>query len=232
MAFYDHFAFGQPTRIGLWLEQKAKENEYNYLKSFLPDDKNISILEIGPGKGLLAIIFMENGYKNYDIVEPNHIMNKNMIEKGVRKAGNYFIPRLQENDNSYDLIIATHVFEHLNDAKEADLFISEAKRVLRKEGMIFIVSPDYNNFKNDFFNCDYSHNYVTTLRRTMQIFANHRLRTLGFKYTYSCFQGMLGALLSKIVKLATFWCHGNSIDSKPYNLRLTFSKCFAIAAIK
>jgi hypothetical protein len=93
------------------------------------------------------------------------------------------------------------VFEHLNDSREAHRFVSEAKRVLRRGGILFILSPDLMDWKEDFYNCDFSHSNPTTVRRTHQIFMNEQLTTAGFQYAYSGFQGAIGYGLSRVVKI-------------------------------
>jgi SAM-dependent methyltransferase len=219
--YFDHFIGGKPTQIGDFLHHKKIVNEFKLINKFV-QNSNIEILEIGPGKGDLAITFLKNGYVKYDIVEPNDIMRSELVKVGVRSAKNYMVPELREKDGSYDLIIASDVFEHLNSAKEAHLFISEAKRVLRKNGLLFILSPDYLDWKEDFFNCDFSHSNPTSIRRTMQLFYNSNITTVYWDYSYACFKGATGKLLNMAIKTITHFSKGNSLDSKPYKLRLTF----------
>jgi len=231
MAFFDVFATGNSTFLGNFLEDKTKEKEFRYISGFLKD-KKLEILEIGPGQGKLSKFFISNGYTNYDVVEPHDLMRNNLLSAGVRKAMSYSIPELQEKDESYDLIIVSDVFEHLNDFKEGFLFISEAYRVLKKGGKLFILSPDCNDWKMDFWNCDPSHNLVTTVRRLMVLYHDSKFKILDYQYNYACFAGLSGYLIGKFVKLITFWSSGNSLDSKPYKLRLTFLRRFLIIGEK
>jgi ubiquinone/menaquinone biosynthesis C-methylase UbiE len=227
MGYFDHFAKSRSTKIGDLLHNRKIAKEFNLVNSFI-DNKNIEILEIGSGKGDLAMRFIKEEYKNYDVVEPNKIMRDNLIKMGVRESKNYMIPKLKEKDNSYDLIICCDVFEHLNDSEEAKLFISEAYRVLRKKGSIAILSPDFLDWKGDFFNCDFSHSNITSVRRTIQLFYNNDISTLYYNYLYSCFEGILGRLFNMFVKAITYFAKGNSLDSKLYKLRLTFLRRFII----
>jgi len=241
MAFYDHFAKSKATGLGSLIELKTKEREFNYITKYL--NKDSEILEIGAGQGILANIFTQNGFNNYDVVEPNDIMRNNLTNGGgIRQAKNYFIPNLQEEDASYDCIMLTHVFEHLNDCNEAKKFMSEVHRVLKPKGLVFIVCPDYMDWAKDFHGCDFTHNNITTVRRVMELFVGENLETVTHKYTYACFEGLFGYLVSRLVKLATFWTRGNClepchnisayIDIKAYKLRLTFSRNFSIIGQK
>jgi SAM-dependent methyltransferase len=231
MAFFDVFATGSGTFLGNFIEDKTKLKELRYISKFI-SNKNIEILEVGPGQGKLSKLFIANGYTNYDVVEPHDLMRNNLLSAGVRNARNYSIPELKEKDESYDLIIISDVFEHLNDFKEGFLFISEAYRVLKKGGKLFVLSPDCNDWKMDFWNCDPSHNLVTTVRRLMVLYHDSKFKIIDYKYTYACFDGLFGFLSGKFVKLITFWSSGNSLDCKPYKLRLTFLRRFSIIGEK
>jgi SAM-dependent methyltransferase len=232
MSYFDHFAESESTSVGSFLQRKTMKTEYSMITKYLTADKNISILEIGPGQGILASMFLKSGYRNYDIVEPNQTLRQKLIRQGVRKAKNYMIPLLQEKNASYDAIIAMDVFEHLNDSREAMLFISDAARVLKKQGLLIILSPDLNDWKQDFYNCDFSHSNPTTVRRTMQLFYNSGIKTLTYKYIYCCFTGLLGYLVSRPIKCLTMFSFGNSQNSRIYKLRLNFLRRFIIIGRK
>jgi len=232
LAYFDHFATGKSTSLGDWLTARTIEQEFRFLSRFLPTDRHIDLLEIGPGHGELASRLMAAGYSNYDVVEPNALLRSKLERLGVRSTKSYLIPDLRELDASYDAIIICDVFEHLNDSREAQRFVSEARRVLRSGGVLFILSPDFMDWKEEFYNCDFSHSNPTTVRRTHEMFINENLATAGFMYAYSCFKGPIGYLLSRLVKVLTFWTIGESLDFKPYKLRLTFLRRFLIVGQK
>jgi cyclopropane fatty-acyl-phospholipid synthase-like methyltransferase len=232
LAYFDHFATGKSTRIGDWLTEHAIELQLDFLRRHLALERNPEILEIGPGQGEFAARIMAAGGRNYDVVEPNATLRTRLEAAGVRKAKSYFIPELQEADASYDAVIVCDVFEHLNDAREAQRFVAEAQRVLRPGGILFILSPDYMDWKEDFYNCDFSHSNPTTVRRTHEIFINEGLETAGHFYSYSGFRGIVGLAFNRLVKMATFWMSGEDLDTKLYKLRLTFLRRFMIVGRK
>jgi SAM-dependent methyltransferase len=232
MAYFDHFAMNTSTGIGDWLNAHAIEQQFRFLSRHLPVDTKPEILEIGPGHGEFAARLMAQGYANYDVVEPNVTLLAKLESLGVRRARSYLIPDLLEADESYDAIIVCDVFEHLNDTRDAQRFVSEAKRVLRSGGILFILSPDLMDWKEDFYNCDFSHSNPTTVRRTHEMFLNEKLATLAFSYSYSGFRGVVGFLLNRAVKALTFWATGEDLDFKPYKLRLTFLRRFMIIGKK
>jgi SAM-dependent methyltransferase len=232
MAYFDHFATARSTGIGDWLTAYATEQQFSFLSRYLTVDRKPEILEIGPGRGEFAVRMMAGGFKNYDVVEPNDSLRATLESQGARCSKSYLIPDLLEADASYDAIIVRDVFEHLNDAREAQRFVTEARRVLRKGGVLFILSPDFMDWKEDFYNCDFSHSNPTTVRRTQEMFVNERLATVAYAYAYSGFQGVVGFFLNHVVKMLTFWASGEDLDFKPYKLRLTFLRHFMIIGRK
>jgi SAM-dependent methyltransferase len=206
--------------------------QFRFVSRYLTSNTSLRILEIGPGRGEFAAEFLQRGYQNYDVVEPNPTLRAKIQALGVRHARDYLIPDLIEEDNSFDLIIICDVFEHLNDIREAKRFLSESMRVLAPSGLLFILSPDLMDWREDFYNCDFSHSNPTTVRRTLEMFQNEGLEPLEFTYLYSCFAGINGYLLNRLVKFMTFWSIGECTDFKLYKLRLTFLRRFMVIGRK
>jgi SAM-dependent methyltransferase len=226
MGFFDHFSEIPPTRIGKWIKNRSRYRVFTTIAEFLPD-KNSSILEIGGGMGELAKYFKRDNYQNYVIVEPNSFMREILNSKGYTTK-NYLIPSLLEDDNSFHAIILIDVFEHLNDTHDASKFMKEAKRVLIPGGVLCILSPDYLHWKVDFFNGDYSHSFITTLRRLYQLFINYGFRTEHYTYFSGFFSGNWATIVSYIVRIFMFFVGRNYINNRLYNFKLTFLRQFLI----
>ena len=67
--------------------------------------------------------------------------------KGIKKIN---IENIDYQDNYFDLIICSHVLEHVND----DLAISNLKRVLKKNGIALILFPIIDAWKKTYRNKD------------------------------------------------------------------------------
>lgn len=232
MAYFDHFANQEATRLGKWLTEQTVARQFRFLSRYLRAGTSTRILEIGPGHGEFAQQFVTRGFREYEVVEPNAGLRAELRELGVRATRDYLIPDLAEQDCSFDLIILCDVFEHLNDSREAQRFVAEARRVLKPGGLLFILSPDLMDWREDFYNCDFSHSNPTTVRRALEMFQNEGLRAVEYAYLYACFTGGIGYMLSRLIKLATFWTSGESTSFKPYKLRLTFLRRFMVLARK
>jgi SAM-dependent methyltransferase len=72
-------------------------------------------------------------------------------------------------DASCDVVYADQVLEHMSGIDAAREFVAEAHRVLRPDGVFFVVVPDYLKERTFFWDVDYTHNFVTTERRVRQL---------------------------------------------------------------
>jgi len=230
MSYYDYFADQSTTRVGRWIQRYANRRQLAVIQPFL-QGRDSAILEIGPGTGELARLFLSLGYRNYTVVEPNTKLREHLAGIGV-ETRSYMVPHLDEEDSSFDLIVLFHLFEHLDGIREAQLFMSEARRVLRPSGLLCIVSPDYLHFRQDFFNVDYTHSNITTLRRTLQLFYDSGFRVLKHTYFSGFFSGLTATLVSHIVQLGLWLSAGNKIDGKLYRLKTTFLRSFLVIGAK
>ena len=79
------------------------------------------------------------------------------------------MPPLPDTDESCDVLYADQVLEHMSGIDTARQLVAEALRVLRPEGVFYIVVPDYLKEREFFWDVDYTHNFVTTERRVRQL---------------------------------------------------------------
>jgi len=108
--------------------------------------KGQSIIDIGCGSGELLHLFKENGWETLGI-EPN---------QSAREFANatYNISVLDENElstipsQSKDVITLWHVLEHVSGLNER---IVELKRILKKDGVIFIAVPNRISFDAEYY---------------------------------------------------------------------------------
>jgi len=115
------------------------EEWFNY------DFSEKKVLVVGCGTGGEIINFHKKGAKVYGI-EPNI----NALKISSIKASNFFIPKenishnysenLPYNDEEFDFIFCYTVLEHVNDV---EISINEMVRCAKKNGHIFIETPDY-----------------------------------------------------------------------------------------
>jgi 2-polyprenyl-3-methyl-5-hydroxy-6-metoxy-1,4-benzoquinol methylase len=135
-----------------------------------------SILDIGCATGALIASLRDKGWRVTGVeISPSAIYAKNERKLDVRN-----IP-LEENnfpDNSFDVILASHLIEHLNEPK---IFLEETYRILKNNGSLFITTPDISGFQSLLFgsrwrSAIFDHLYLFS-RRTL----SKMLKTVGFK---------------------------------------------------
>lgn len=92
------------------------------------------ILDVGCGRGVYVDFFRKNGFKAWGID----------FSKEAAKISQLPVAsalKLPFKDGSFDILLSIHMIEHLN-PREAVLFFAECRRVLKKDGRIFIMTPN------------------------------------------------------------------------------------------
>jgi len=115
----------------------------------------------------------------------------------------------------------------MNGMQDALQLTGQIRDILNPKGKLVICSPDYLNLRHNFFNCDFSHNYVTTRRRLKQL-----LLSAGFENIKSCYlsgplTGFVCFLVTAFISRLPFGLFnglfpGNKVFYKLYKIQLTF----------
>jgi SAM-dependent methyltransferase len=167
MSFYRDFSERQKTvtDFGRARRGRTERSRLGLLMQYAqpPGD----MLEIGPGKGSLALAAVEAGWR-YRAVEASPILIKELREKGLEVIEGW-APPIRTSDASCDVVYADQVLEHMSGIDAAREFVAESLRVLRPRGVLFVVVPDYLKERGFFWDVDYTHNFVTTERRVKQL---------------------------------------------------------------
>ena len=125
------------------------------------------MLEIGPGKGSLAHLAVEAGWR-YRAIEASPILIRELRASGLEVIEGW-APPMRTGDATCDVVYADQVLEHMSGIDAAREFTAEALRALRPGGVLFVVVPDYLKERGFFWDVDYTHNFVTTERRVRQL---------------------------------------------------------------
>jgi SAM-dependent methyltransferase len=223
-AFFDHLRKAeQPTGWGLRFVRRAAQR----MLAFAAVPPGSRILEIGPGRGEFAELCLEQKM-DYHAVEPNAGLAESLRQKGANVLCAK-VPPLPALDGKFDLVAMVNVMEHMNGLEQALDVACQIRRVLNPGGKFLIHSPDYLSWRHQFFNCDFSHNYVTTRRRLDQLLVNAGYDGIRSGYLSGPFSGLTAVILSAFASRLPFgaleallpYC---PVCSRLYKLQLTLSR--------
>jgi SAM-dependent methyltransferase len=222
--FFNHFSQrDKPTKAGMRLVRATARKIFEYAE-IAPGQ---SVLEIGPGRGDFADICLEQGVE-YSAVEANRQMAESLENKGAHVVC-ATVPPLPALEKEFDVVVMSNVMEHMNSMQDALQVTRQIRDVLKPNGRFVICSPDYLNWRRNFFNCDFSHNYVTTRRRLKQLLING-----GFSHIRNChlcgtMTGWLCFLVSGLFSRLPFGLLNTMFSEskffyKLYKIQLTFMR--------
>ena len=163
--FYRSFSEKKLTRYGSGRRARTERSRLAVLSRHIQPPGEM--VEIGPGHGSLGAAAVEAGW-TYQAVEASEILATHLRDQGftVTEA---WVPPLPGPDESSDVVYADQVLEHMSGIDAAREFVAESRRVLRPNGVLFVVVPDYLKERTFFWDVDYTHNFVTTERRVRQL---------------------------------------------------------------
>ncbi|HZX34841.1 MAG TPA: class I SAM-dependent methyltransferase [archaeon] len=113
------------------------------------------ILDIGCGEGTFLLAMSQAGWQCYgtEVSESSQEFSGRLKEKGIRvHYGELTNAGLEPA--SFDLITLWHVAEHLRDPKE---YILHARKLLKKNGLIFIAAPNIGSASFALWKCRWFH---------------------------------------------------------------------------
>lgn len=221
-AFFEHFSReDKPTKMGIWLVETLSRKIFRYAQVASGD----SILEIGPGRGVFADICLKEGIE-YFAIEPNRQMAASLEQRGASVIC-AMVPPLPALDKKFDVVVMISVMEHTNSMQDALQVAQQIREVLNPKGKLVICSPDYLNWRLNFFNCDFSHNYVTTRRRLSQLLINAGFEDIKSCYLSGPLTGFICFLVTALVSRLPFGLFNalfpdNKVVSKLYKMQLAF----------
>lgn len=116
-----------------------------------PEALPSQLLEIGCATGALLKLFSENGWETTGIEVSKELSAYGREHFGLDiRNSTLELARLPEE--SYSMIFAFHVIEHLNDPA---LFVAELYRILRHDGTLVIITPNADSFQAHLMQCEW-----------------------------------------------------------------------------
>ena len=155
-----------------------------------------SVLDIGCATGALLVSLRDRGWRVTGVeISPSAEYAQKERKLDVR---NIPLEEINFPSESFDVIHASHLVEHLNDPRS---FFLEISRILKKDGTLFITTPNISGFQARLFggrwrSAIFDHLYLFSKRTLLKM-----LKTCGFKvkgvYTWG---GLAAGLAPACVK--------------------------------
>lgn len=101
--------------------------------------KQTQVLDFGCGSGLFVDALSHKGYDAYGLDISDEVVKLGQL-RGVKNLGVVDSHHIHFPNNSFDVIVASEVFSHLEDETWA---LEELHRILRPGGLIIITAPAY-----------------------------------------------------------------------------------------
>lgn len=192
MSKYDFFFDRSPTNLGMFIVNKVSGYVLEHILKYSANLEKV--LEIGPGNGYFAKYFSKKNI-SYTCYEPNEKIRSSLSNLGVIIRSEY-APPILEADNSFDVVVISHVLEHMPSSEIAFQLISETYRVLREGGILILFCPDARSWKQDFFDVDYTHSFITTPNRVRSILDDNRFHIVKMRSIFGCFGSFPGFVIN------------------------------------
>jgi len=140
-----------------------KYAEYIY-KSFFK--KTGKLLDIGCGRGYYIDAFNKLGFETggCDV----EVVREDVIQVNLEKS------KLPYEDNTFDFVFSKSVIEHI---KNTDNYLSEIKRVLKPDGMLFLMTPNWKTAYKIFYD-SFTHYRPFTKRSLKGILLYHDFKNI------------------------------------------------------
>lgn len=188
--YYDSYFNAKPTSLGHMMNIQVNKILSKKIMNYISSKDEIKICEVGYGRGLFADVMRANCKNkiNYYAIEPNHF-----LAMQGRAKGDYIVETkvppfpADEGWSNFDIVIFSHVMEHFQDYETVLKVLEDTGNRLSPDGIVIVFFPDYLDYKEDFFSCDYSHAFILTLRRMQQLFNDTHFNVIEKGTLRACF---------------------------------------------
>lgn len=185
------------------LNKKLKENFVQLNKEIiplLPSDKNIKILDIGCGFGCLIFTLNHNGYKNVLGIDISEDQVKQAHQLGIKEVIQYEASAfLQENTNSFDVIIGIDLIEHYKKENLLNL-LEKVNLSLKPNGYAIFRTPNIDAPLGSTYSFgDFTHQTFLNYASALQLFTIAGFEHVMVLPSFISVKGILNNFVRKII---------------------------------
>jgi SAM-dependent methyltransferase len=200
MPFYDNYfsRSDSVSRIGERIIAREVQNRIQ-LAQKLSQKTALKTLEFGPGRGHFAREVLSLGWE-YLAIDGSPSVLRLLRKDGIGVIQAFVPPVPSEASVGYDLVLMEHFIEHMDSPVSARNLVDSVYQSLSPHGLLFIVAPDFLMHGSNFWDCDYTHSFVTTIQRLRQL-----LLDCNFELCYSGYEtlGIQNSFLTWLISVMT-----------------------------
>jgi SAM-dependent methyltransferase len=187
-----------------------------------------SLLEIGPGFGFVADEARQRGWR-YAGVEANDRGAAALRERGydIHLGA---VPPLPSVHRPVDLVLASHVLEHLDSGDTVLELLGAIRAALAPGGRLCVACPDAMAHPRQFWNVDYTHRWPTTPRRLRQVLIDARYRVVLETPLRATLTGVRSALVTPLAWMPLPPGRLGQMHERAYRARLFFLREIVVVA--
>jgi len=160
------------------------KNFYGDISNYINSFDNPKVLDVGCGLGSL-LIGLNTKFKS--CLEPSSYATK-MIKKKYNdiKIFNFSSISIEKIDEDFDIIVAYHLIEHLNDPVK---LIKDLKKKLKKNGKLIIGTPLIGTIISNYFgkyyrNYNKNHEILFNLKSLKKLLNNNNFKIIKIEKPY------------------------------------------------
>lgn len=164
--YLEYFIHRKPPPFAMSILQFWHKRMMTIAEKQIPQFDNKTILEIGAGYGFIAKLCAKKkiNYYGYEI----NTRQAELLQKTGYRVTAATIPPIPQGE-PVQVIWMSHVLEHAVSYKEAKNMLLACYDRLDRDGYVVIIGPDLFHWKIEFWSCDWSHGFPTTLNRVEQL---------------------------------------------------------------
>lgn len=199
--YREYFASRRPSRFGERVHRAWNRNLFSLASRFLPELAHSALLEVGPGLGFFGRVCLERGVR-YSALEMNAAQAE-VLKKSGFDAQAAAIPPFPPGP-PVQVIWMSHVLEHAPSYRDAFGMVSGALARLSPGGHLVVIGPDVLSWRGEFWNCDWTHGFPTSLRRVQQLFGEAGFSIVAARHHAFFVDGALAEVAAALARLIPY----------------------------
>jgi len=181
---YENETISSGSALNYWDVKRLTKTASKIIEK-VGERKDISILDVGSAQGGLLEIFRKNGFGNLFALEPSskcsEKIDKNSISQIKTITGSICKKDASIFDNNFDIVILSHVLEHIYDIESA---IQNIASIMSPNGILYIEVPDASRYidfyKTPFHFFDIEHINHFTESSLISLFCSNNFKLVDF----------------------------------------------------